>query len=245
VSDGPDLFQLVEAIVYGPTEEVPLPPAECERRLRLYIADHPDLSTLGRDWMGFSILLVPVMGKRPDLVRLLVDAGASLNCEADRTSEPRPNPDTTTLHFAADDGDPELIKLLLLAGGSALLGVFDVTGCTPLHSAASSGHAAAVDLLIRAGSDVNARDMRKFSDTPLDLAVKGPINQERFEVIRQLIDAGADPMIPTWCGMTAVERAAVIDEGSAEVLAILRPKTGMDDAAWAKYLKGVKDREKT
>jgi len=60
------------------------------------------------------------------------------------------------------------------------------TGTTPLHAAVAGRCVDAVDLLMRAGADVNAKD--DFGQTVLHYAAfKGDV-----EIIKRLIAAGAD-----------------------------------------------------
>jgi ankyrin repeat protein len=57
--------------------------------------------------------------------------------------------------------------------------------------------------LIACGADVNAHDEARIGETPLGAAAPGC----SFEMAELLIEAGADPYITGWMGMTAVHRA--------------------------------------
>jgi hypothetical protein len=63
----------------------------------------------------------------------------------------------TPLHFAADAGAAETVRVLIAAGA-------DVNACeavearTPLHYAAAQGHAGAIDALVDACADASAKD---------------------------------------------------------------------------------------
>ena len=105
------------------------------------------------------------------------------------------------LHFAAQDGDIEEVKRLLKEGYQPNL--FDELGKTPLHYAAMSGHLDVMNVLLAAGADVNAHDESVIGDTVLgDVA-----SNCSFEVAKTLIDAGADPTIPGWMLLTALDRS--------------------------------------
>ncbi|AFY89462.1 ankyrin repeat domain-containing protein [Chroococcidiopsis thermalis] len=105
------------------------------------------------------------------------------------------------LHFAAKDGDENLVKQQIEEG--CPVNDFDELGKTPLHHASQKGHIAVIKLLLEAGADVNAHDESKIGDTPLG-EVAGNCD---FEVAKLLIDAGANPTIPGWMQLTALHRA--------------------------------------
>ena len=105
------------------------------------------------------------------------------------------------LHFAAQDGDVETVTRLLNEGHE--LNVFDELGKTPLHYAAEHGHLDVMRLLLSSGADVNAHDERVIGNTVLrDVA-----SNCSFDVAKILIDAGADPTIPGWMLLTALDKA--------------------------------------
>jgi ankyrin repeat protein len=71
-------------------------------------------------------------------------------------------------------------------------------GTTPLHWASHSNDVAAVDRLIKAGANVNAKN--QYGSTPLlEAAMNG-----NTEIIERLLKAGADPNSPGPDGMTAL-----------------------------------------
>lgn len=105
------------------------------------------------------------------------------------------------LHFAAQDGDLELVKRLLNEGYQP--NVFDDLGWTPLHYAAKGGHLDVMRLLLASGADVNANDERVIGNTPLGEVASNC----SFEVAKILIDAGGDPTIPGWMQLTAIHKA--------------------------------------
>lgn len=72
------------------------------------------------------------------------------------------------MHLAAENGDPEMINLLLEAGAS--VNCVDKYSATPLHYAAFDAYPDNVKALILNGGDKNALD--DFHQSPLDLALK-------------------------------------------------------------------------
>lgn len=105
------------------------------------------------------------------------------------------------LHRAARDGDLERVQSLLAA--KYPVNRFDELGKTPLHYAVAGEHLAVVDALLRAGANVNAHDERVIGDTPLGEYAASC----SYEMAKRLIDAGADPTIPGWMRLTALDQA--------------------------------------
>ena len=105
------------------------------------------------------------------------------------------------LHFAAQDGDLERIKVLISEGCDVT--AFDEVGMTPLHYAAKKEHFEVAELLIEHGADVNAHHKPTMGNTPL-CEVAGECS---FRMAKLLVDAGADPNIPGWMQRTAIQGA--------------------------------------
>jgi ankyrin repeat protein len=105
------------------------------------------------------------------------------------------------LHHAAREGDLASVHELLDRGYP--VNAFDFLGKTPLHYAVLAEHFAVVDALLRAGADVNAHDERTIGDTPLGEAA----STCSLRMARLLIDAGADPTVPGWMQLSALDRA--------------------------------------
>jgi Ankyrin repeats (3 copies) len=105
------------------------------------------------------------------------------------------------LHFAAEEGDLVKVKGLLKQGYP--INAFDEFSRTPLHYAAIEGHTAVVRYLIEAGADVNLHEEEKIGDTVL----KEIAQTCSIEMATILIEAGADPTIPGWMGLTALDES--------------------------------------
>jgi len=106
------------------------------------------------------------------------------------------------LHFAADDGDLEKVKKFVSAGfnGNAFDGDLSFT---PLHYAVKKGHIEVARFLLSVGANVNAHQEEKIGETPLG-AVAANCS---YEMAKLLVEAGADPTIPRWMQITALDRA--------------------------------------
>ena len=98
----------------------------------------------------------------------------------------------TLIHTAAHENRPAAFVPLLRAGFAVDDRELDGRR-TPLHIAANNGSAEAAKELIRLGADVNARG---FDDkAPLHYAAwyTEETDEKKFETIKILLDAGADP----------------------------------------------------
>jgi ankyrin repeat protein len=114
------------------------------------------------------------------------------------------------LHRAAESGNLQEITSLLANGTP--IDSFDDVACTPLHRAASAGQFAAVRCLIEAGADVNAHQEAMIGDTVL----KTVASSCTLQMAKLLIEAGADPTIPGWMMLTALDYSAKREDGEGK-----------------------------
>lgn len=129
-------------------------------------------------------------------MQLLLNAGA--------TVEAQPEDGYTSVSTVAENGNREIMELLLSAGGKSVLNNFDYVYRTPLMWAAEKGDIEIVRMLIDAGADVNAFDEIHIGTNALLEAVK---RGGSYEMIELLVNAGADPTITGWMGITALDEA--------------------------------------
>lgn len=150
----------------------------------------PNLGSRGRqpgDQAGERPLTLAA--EHPEVLKLLVDAGAEVDHAISKMSPAGPTPALTPLHKAATAGNVESVRVLLDA--DADIENLDGETGTPLFFAASQGHTDVVALLIERGANVDSTT--SDGRTPLiSAAIYG-----NTEVVEQLLEAGADKTATT------------------------------------------------
>jgi ankyrin repeat protein len=107
----------------------------------------------------------------------------------------------TPLSRACTNGSAALVELLLKAGANPNARI--ATGETPVMTCASSGTVDAIRMLIARGADVNAKEPSQNQDALMWAAAERHPN-----VVRLLMEAGANPQAHTKKGFTALHFAA-------------------------------------
>ena len=159
-----------------------------------------DVEALGRtaDWSEVPPL---ALANNAAVVEALVEAGADATRTFDGTE--------TLLHVAAKaNNSKDGLAALIALGGDPMAQASNV-GYTPLHFAHSQ---AAVEVLVAAGADPNARLADPIGETPLHDA-------RTAEVAKALIAAGADPMARDYNGATPLHRAQTPEIAKALIAA--------------------------
>ena len=134
-----------------------------------------------------------------ETIRLLVEGGADVNS--------RINDNATALHIAAQKGDVDILQYLI--DKKAIVDAQTASGRTPLFQAVSNGHAEAVNLLARAGANVNIMEAKGLKMRPLHVAV---IKGEK-RIVENLLDLGADIEAVSGLGnQTPLRLASNVDE---------------------------------
>lgn len=118
-------------------------------------------------WRGQTPLMWAAAERQPEMMRMLIEAGADINArsalqnwERQRTQEPRdkwmPPGGLTPLLFAAREGCVECVRVL--AAARADLDLVDAESQSPIVLALINGHVDVAAALIAAGADVNVAD---------------------------------------------------------------------------------------
>lgn len=171
------------------------------------LANSVDLDSRG-PYDATAIMLAAERGL-PDMVAALLKAGANPHA----VDKFRRN----ALIFGAESGNPEVVRLLLAAGLKA--DEKDKYHDTALMAAAASGNPESVRLLLNGGAKVNAKNCRRQTallsgatgDSGFCIGEMGRRHAEvpeemihRDDVVRMLVNAGANINARGWDGETAL-----------------------------------------
>ena len=124
----------------------------------------------------------------------------------------------TFLHRAAQDGDTEMVDFFLDHDCPTTLEQFDHIQQTPLIRAADNGHADVVIRLLAARVNPNTHDEEGVGDTAIREAVRGG----HKDIVSLLLKAGADPTIPGWMAISAVDQAWLSVKGAHKAIREIR-----------------------
>jgi ankyrin repeat protein len=179
----------------------------------------PSLANVANE-MGETPLIVAIYAGSRDVVSTLLARGAAAN-----------------LFESAAMGDTPTI-LAMLTANPALVNTYSYDGWTPLHLAAHFGQTAAASALVAHGADVALRSRNPLDNMPLHAAVAGG---EHVELVRLLLDHGADPNSTQHGGYTPLHETAqngflistqaLLDAGADATIRTSDGKTARDLAA--------------
>lgn len=105
---------------------------------------------------GLNALHIAAMNQDFDMIRTIVEAGASLDITDYYRGEDDVRQRRAALHYASAQGHSQATKLLLDRGASA--DIKDFWGLTPLHMAAKTGDMTTVRLLLKAHASLDIQD---------------------------------------------------------------------------------------
>jgi ankyrin repeat protein len=145
-----------------------------------------------REW---SPLITAIVHDHPEVVRVLLDAGADCKCFYNLDDYPKTvvtkeiktklrdlNVSCTALYTAAGFGNPQIVQMLLESGAAVDSGDGNDT---PLNLAIKQQNLAIIRTLLNAGSDVNL-DMEDEERAVMTAASAG-----NLEIVQILVDVGA------------------------------------------------------
>lgn len=163
--------------------------------VKLAIKNGADVNSKNKN--NKSILLIATENKFKDLAIFLTESGANVNAQAD-------NLDTPFL-YAGASGQTELVKLYLANG--ARFDIFNRYNGTALIPACERGHVETVRVLAST-ENYPIDHVNRLGWTALMEAVVLGNGSEKFQqIIKILIDNGADRNITDGNGVTALEHA--------------------------------------
>ncbi|XP_076684261.1 uncharacterized protein LOC143377154 [Andrena cerasifolii] len=157
---------------------------------------------------GYSLLRAALEKKHTQVAKLLLTSGSKVNSRYK-------SPSNTALHFAALNGDTEIVQMLLDRGAN--VDAKNVHSKTPLHNAVQSMEAKMISLLLNRGANVDAAD--KSGVTPLHIAV----GKNNKELTTLLLSRGANVEGKGNNARTSRRIAADTENGSTPLhLAVMR-----------------------
>ena len=165
------------------------------------------------DMMGRTPLIAAAYENHLEVARLLIAAGADVNVQ-DRTRQ-------SAYLIATSDGYLELLQMTLAAGADVhRTDSFNGTG---LIRAADRGHVEIIEELLK--TDIDIDHINNLGWTALlEAIILGDGGERHTEVVRLLVEAGADVTIADGQGVTPAEHAH--RRGYDEILEILTSQPG-------------------
>jgi ankyrin repeat protein len=194
--------------------------------VREFVAQGVDVNTAESD--GTTLLMRAIHGGRPEIAKILIDAGADVRA-ANRYG-------VTPLYLAARSADAEAARALLAAGADANTESAD--GVTVLMTAAKAGNPAIVEALLGGSTEgaatvatsgysggnavlapVNRADPNARENWHAQTALMWAASEGHADVVRVLLDRGADPNATSRSGNTALHIATM--RGWTQVIELL------------------------
>jgi ankyrin repeat protein len=151
--------------------------------------------------------MIAVRNKNPELVDILMNAGAKLNLR-NRYGE-------SAIMLASYNGLYNIVEKLYIKGAEV-----KHDGWNPLLYAATNGHARIIQLLLDGGVPINSTSPN--GTTPLMMAARG----NHTDAVNVLLKNGADPNLRNDAGKTALGFA--LGRNHSDVAALLRSSGGKE-----------------
>jgi ankyrin repeat protein len=202
--------------------------------VRLMLAKGADPKA--NDGRGNTALMMAAQMGDVETLRLLTAEGADVNAANEQGATPLGN--------AVCSNRVEAVKFLLSKGaransaivsfGTVRHGPIAIGNLTPLMAASPYGSAELIGELIKAGADVNTKDVRGM--TPLMLAVAS--ETQDVNVVNLLLDSGAEPNVKSATGETALDWASKY--GSLPIIAALKRASAQAGAPRPRLRSGVR-----
>lgn len=168
-----------------------------------------------------SCLTAAVCGGHESTVELLISKGADINAVVLQISNDKEVCySRTAIHEAVHHRNEEIVKTLLANGADVNIGRScpgkigkHLEAVTPLQEAIDSSQNHILQLLLAAGADPNA--CAGYQGTPLE---RVQYREPGTDMMRMLLDSGADPNIPSYPGKNKLPLfSAIIKEREARI----------------------------
>lgn len=151
-----------------------------------------------RDEDGRTALVAAAYGNHFQVAELLVEAGADVNAKDDTEQ-------SAYLISTSEVGDDPRLLRLTLENGADVESLDSYNG-TGLIRAAERGHVEIVRELLKTDIDVNHVNNLDWTAL-LEAIILGDGGEQHTEVVRLLVEAGADVNLPDGSGTTPLEHA--------------------------------------
>lgn len=161
-----------------------------------------------RDGAGRTPLLLATHGNRIEAARVLIAAGADVNA--------KDNIEDSAYLYAGAEGRNEILKMTLAAGAD--LKSVNRYGGTALIPAAHHGHPETVKILLATAIDKNHVNRLGWTAL-LEAVILGNGNSVYAEIVKLLVDAGANLNIADRQGVTPLAHAK--KQGQTQIIRIL------------------------
>jgi ankyrin repeat protein len=174
--------------------------------VRELLRDGADVNA--RDANGRTAVTAAAMSQHVDVVNALVDAGADVDLQDSERNNP--------LLLCGENGNVALLREVLRAHPD--LGATNRYGGVAVIPASDRGHVEMVRALL--GTDIDVDHVNNLGWTALlEAVILGDGGEAHQEIVRLLLDAGADRSIADRDGVTPLEHAR--ERGYTEMVAML------------------------
>ena len=163
---------------------------------------------------GSTPMMTSIKRQQPNnvvVVRILLEAGTDPDEGDDEGNTP--------LSWAARTGQTDVAEALLEHGATVNNDFIPGTGYTPLHLASKSSPRI-VELLVRAGMNVDITDRRGYTPMHWALDPNNPDKELAGDIVTELLNLNADPYLPDPDGNDLVDMA--VDGNFDAAAAVLR-----------------------
>ena len=169
-----------------------------------------------RDASGRTALLIATHANAIDAARLLIEAGADVNAKDAIDDSP--------YLYAGAEGRLEILKMTVAAGAD--LKSVNRYGGTALIPAAHHGHVDVVRYLLTTKTDIDHINFLGWTAL-LEAVILGDGSPTYQQIVKLLLDAGADQSIGDKQGVTPLQHAE--ERGQQEVVKLLKAAQNSQD----------------